>query len=85
MDWSETGVSRSARAMIRSMWARPAAWLVGGEGVAQGRVMVIHGAHEVLEEHQRKTSGDPETAVREAYPAALHVLGQGRVLPAGPA
>ena len=35
-----------------------------------GWIVVVQGAHEVLEEHQRKTSGDPETAVREAYPPA---------------
>ena len=45
------------------------------EGVAQGRVVVIHGAHEVLVEHQRRTAGPPETAVGETYPAALGVLG----------
>jgi hypothetical protein len=33
--------------------------------------VVIQGAHEVLEEHQRKTLGPPEPAVREAYSAAL--------------
>ena len=61
---------------------------VDSEGVAQSRVVVIQGAHEVLEEHQRKTfghpetavRGDPETAVREAYSAALSILGEGHVL-----
>src|SRR6202044_145670 len=50
---------------------------VGGEGVAEGRVVVIQGAHEVLEKHQRGTSGNTETTVREACPATLHVLGGG--------
>jgi hypothetical protein len=67
---------------------------VGGEGIAQSWVVVIQGAHEVLEEHQRKTFGHPEAAVGEAYPASLNVLGKGHVLgelshdasvPAGPA
>jgi hypothetical protein len=61
---------------------------VAGERVADGWVVVIQGAHEVLEEHQRKTFGhpgtavrrDPETAVREAYSASLNVLGKGHVL-----
>ena len=30
-----------------------------GEGIAQSWVVVIQGAHEVLEEHQRKTFGHP--------------------------
>jgi hypothetical protein len=53
---------------------------VGGEGVAQSWVVVIQGAHEVLEEHQRRPSGRPETAVCETYPASLDVLGTGHVL-----
>jgi hypothetical protein len=53
---------------------------VAGEGVAQGRVVVIQGAHEVLEKHQRRTTGHPETAVGETYPAALGVLGGRRVM-----
>ena len=53
---------------------------VAGERVTHSRVVVIQGAHEVLEEHQRRSFGDPETAVREAYSAALSVLGGGRVL-----
>jgi hypothetical protein len=51
-----------------------------GEGVAQGRVVVIQGAHEVLDEHQRRTPGDPEAAVGEACPAALGDQGWGRVM-----
>jgi len=53
---------------------------VAGEDVAYSRVVIIQGAHEVLEEHQRKTSGPPETAVGEADPAALGVLGGRRVM-----
>ena len=49
--------------------------IVGGEGITQSRVVVIQGAHEVLEEHQRRTFGHPETAVGEAYPASLNVPG----------
>jgi hypothetical protein len=41
---------------------------VAGEGVAQGRVVVIQGAHEVLEQHQRRTFRHPGTAVCEADP-----------------
>ena len=47
---------------------------VAGEGSAQGRGVVIHGAHEVLAEHRRRTSGDPGTAVAEACSASLGVL-----------
>jgi hypothetical protein len=42
--------------------------------------VVIQGAHEVLEEHQRKTFGHSEAAVGETYPASLDVLGKGHVL-----
>jgi hypothetical protein len=48
---------------------------IGGEGVAQGWVVVIQGPHEVLEKQHRRASGDPETAVGEAYPATLYELG----------
>jgi hypothetical protein len=47
---------------------------VAGERAAQGRGLVIHDADEVLAEHQRRMSGDPETAVAEACPASLGVL-----------
>ena len=53
---------------------------VAREVVAQGRVVVIHGAHEVLEEHQRRTAGGPEAAVAEACSAGLGVLGGGCVV-----
>jgi hypothetical protein len=37
--------------------------------------VVIQGAHEVLEEHQRWASGAPEAAVGEACSTALDVTG----------
>src|SRR5579859_4661587 len=67
---------------------------VDGEGVAQRGIVIVQGAHEVLEEHQRRTFGPPEPAVRESYSAAVNEPRGGRVMrelshsasvPAGPA
>jgi hypothetical protein len=40
----------------------------------RGRVVVIRGGHEVLAEHRRRTSGDPETAIAEACHVSLGAL-----------
>ncbi len=53
---------------------------VAGEGVAQSGVVIVQGAHEMLEEQQWSASGEPETTVGEACPASLGVLGRGCVV-----
>ena len=51
-----------------------------GQHQAADQIRAAQGAHEVLEEHQRRTPGDPETTVREPYSAALRVPGRGGVM-----
>jgi hypothetical protein len=47
---------------------------IDSEGIAQIGIVVVQGAHEVLEEHQRRTLGPTEPAVRESYAADLSKL-----------